>query len=237
MRNEIRIIHKLHFEICYKMDSVNQKIIKLWKDHRLHNRAPLLYPELKKDSLLFVGLNPSFSEQGLKRMLKEELGFSVISENLDSFFDFENFDDSKIEIFQQINKISKEKYAYFKKFREISSKTHLDWEHIDLFYVRETNQKAIEREINSSFYQNQINITLELIEFLNPKMIVIENAFASKILKEKLNLTWNDKIGTYSSQKKVPVFLSGMLTGQRALDIGSFDRLVWHLKLVKGYSS
>lgn len=29
---------------------------------------------------------------------------------------------------------------------------------------------------------------------------------------------------------KIPLFFSGMLTGQRALDNGSFERLKWHIK-------
>ena len=35
--------------------------------------------------------------------------------------------------------------------------------------------------------------------------------------------------------KKYPLLLSSMLTGQRALDLGSRERLVWHLKRVIGH--
>ena len=49
---------------------------------------------------------------------------------------------------------------------------------------------------------------------------------------------FDDTIGTYRiinnpDFKDTIVFFSGMLTGQRALDNGSFERLKWHLNKVK----
>jgi hypothetical protein len=32
--------------------------------------------------------------------------------------------------------------------------------------------------------------------------------------------------------KNVPIFFTSMLTGQRALDNGSYERLIWHMKFV-----
>jgi len=34
--------------------------------------------------------------------------------------------------------------------------------------------------------------------------------------------------------KNVPIFFTSMLTGQRALDNGSFERLIWHINFVLG---
>ena len=51
----------------------------------------------------------------------------------------------------------------------------------------------------------------------------------------KNKIIFDDKIGTYKitlNEKSVPVFFSSMLTGQRALDKGSFERLKWHVKNV-----
>ena len=33
-------------------------------------------------------------------------------------------------------------------------------------------------------------------------------------------------------EKRVPVFYSGMLSGAHAIDNGSYDRLIWHIKYV-----
>lgn len=34
------------------------------------------------------------------------------------------------------------------------------------------------------------------------------------------------------NDKRIPVFYSGMLSGAHAVDNGSFDRLIWHIKYV-----
>jgi len=42
---------------------------------------------------------------------------------------------------------------------------------------------------------------------------------------------WNDEYGTFFLEgTNIPFFFSSMFTGQRALDNGSFERLIWHIK-------
>ncbi|MCL5989185.1 MAG: hypothetical protein M1166_02505 [Candidatus Thermoplasmatota archaeon] len=96
---------------------------------------------------------------------------------------------------------------------------------------------------------------LGFIEYLNPKLIVVVNGFLSKKITEDtgsyfLNYNKSD-IQTASSMNKdfsfylsqgsnecyrilkinneYPLLLSAMLTGQRALDLGSRERLIWHI--------
>ena len=215
------------------MKSINENIIKLWEKDHNQKRSPNFYPDLKNNALLFIGLNPSFSEKGLKQILKDEQQYSHVLENIDTYFNFNTFEEDKIEVFKSIGLLAKAKYPYFKKFADISKELNIEWEHIDLLFERETNQKLIEKKITDSFCQEQIKLSIELISIIEPKIIVIENAFASKVLKKFLELKWNDKLGTYLTKSEIPVFLSGMLTGQRALDNGSYERLLWHLKSIK----
>ena len=43
---------------------INGKILKIWKEYPdKSERYPLLYPDLEKDSILFIGVNPSFSDK------------------------------------------------------------------------------------------------------------------------------------------------------------------------------
>lgn len=47
--------------------------------------------------------------------------------------------------------------------------------------------------------------------------------------------TFNSEIGTYEielNNEMVPIIFSGMLSGQRALDIGSLERLKWQSKMI-----
>jgi len=91
-----------------------------------------------------------------------------------------------------------------------------------------------------------------LFEFLitneeNYDFIKIKNKRNSILIpKNKLERIWLDFIseseafdkdfGTYKielNNKSTYVFFSGMLSGQRALDLDTFKRLEWHLKTVR----
>ncbi|MEY3784343.1 MAG: hypothetical protein RLZZ230_665 [Candidatus Parcubacteria bacterium] len=66
-------------------------------------------------------------------------------------------------------------------------------------------------------------------------MYVVSNAFGSQVVRDYLkeDLVWDKKKGFHcytGMEKKVPVFFTSMLSGQRALDRWSYERLVWHIK-------
>jgi hypothetical protein len=214
-----------------KMDKINQNIIDIWEKYKVSERVPLLYPDLKIQTILFVGLNPSFSRKGFKKILKDTQ-YDKELDSLDEFYSYKDFKKNKIKDYQNIEKYSREKHPYFKRFREISEFLNIDWEHVDLLLIRNTNQKDIEKliKLHKDFLNEQICLMIELIKLLNPKTVVIENAFASKLIQDKLKLDFNNNYGTYLIDKKIPVFYSGMLTGGRALDLGSLERLKWHIK-------
>jgi hypothetical protein len=73
---------------------------------------------------------------------------------------------------------------------------------------------------------------MEVIEESQPRGIVVVNAQASVLYKSNNHLAFDEHRGYYPQKlagRNVPVFLSGMLTGQRALDRFSFERLRWHI--------
>ena len=78
---------------------------------------------------------------------------------------------------------------------------------------------------------------------VHPKVIVIINAFASELVREyfKSDLSFDEAQGfhymTLSTGAKVPILFSSMLTGQRALDRWSYERLVWHIQQAVKLSS
>ena len=162
-------------------------------------------------SFLFIGINPSFSGN---------------LENKSHFYD--NEQDGKI-------------YSYFKKFQEISKRADTPWSHIDLLYLRETNQKKI-IEIFSNvngkeFIYKQLKLSKKIIEKSRPKIIVVSNSFARHLLHLDFQFEFDENIGTHKivehqTLASIPVFFTSMLTGQRALDLGSYERLIWHIKKV-----
>lgn len=151
---------------------------------------------------------------------------------------------------------------YFEKMKEIAQYCKTDWTHLDLFFIRETNQKLIEGLIYTDveFLNEQLKISFEIIERASPKLIIVSNALASEFfgkMKTKHHgfkkiwrgfdlfftddidsdkkSTFNSKIGTYGielNDKMVPIIFSGMLSGQRALDIGSLEKLKWQTKMI-----
>jgi hypothetical protein len=219
------------------MTEINDQIINLWKRYPITKRTPLLYPTLKSHTLLFIGLNPSFSERGFTKVLRGTK-YKDILNSLHGYFDFESIDKDKIETLTGIEQEFRNKHPYFKKCGDLSSSLKLEWEHIDLLVFRETNQKEVVKLIkgNAEFVEEQIKLALTIINNIMPEIMLIQNAYVSKLLQKRLDLKFMKNMGTYCykhMKSDIPVFLSGMLTGGRALDNGSYERLKWHMQYVK----
>lgn len=229
-----------HF--CVK-DYYSNAIIDLWKryDHLPelntpgceYRKSPLAPETIKKNTLLFVGINPAFNEGGTIPEEDIEIGFYTLDTQSDNHI------------------------PYFKKFKEVADYCNTEWDHLDLLFIRETNQKVIEemtynRPDGVNFISEQLNISFNILKQLEPKIIVVANAYATEFfgkMKSKhavFEKIWqgNDfnfeknldhEIGTYRiplNGKQVPIFFSGMLSGQRALDLGSLERLMWQVNWV-----
>lgn len=245
------------------MYKINKDIWKLWKQFtpvyenvECFKRKPLVFHKPPKTGcLLFIGFNPSYNLEGLAKISKKTILEikELYSINKDMLFDdveLTNF----IENERELSIVAEEKYPYFSKFKLLSKYIGLEYEHIDLFYMREVNQQSAtglvidsiqeERQKNgtmsykielSNFGDQQFKITKEVIEMANPKAIIVVNAMASRIISYMLK-TEVDLENGYSTStvmlKNVPIFYSSMLTGQRSLDNFSFERLQWHMSKV-----
>ncbi|SEO94117.1 hypothetical protein SAMN05444671_3949 [Flavobacterium sp. CF108] len=202
--------------ICFSSnDPLYSSIEVLQRGYAIHDR-------IKKGSILFLGINPSFSG------------------NPKSMSHFINIDENQ------------KNHPYFNRFKDISLKTKLSWTHYDLYFFRETRQnfilKLLKDAVGSDFLFKQLAVSKKVILDAQPKIIVVSNALSRHFLgfdknKEKNTGVWMDfdfvfdqEIGTYritnTELKNVPVFFTSMLTDQRALDNGSYERLIWHIKFV-----
>ena len=66
---------------------------------------------------------------------------------------------------------------------------------------------------------------------------MVNNTYARELLKDRLDSKFDEEIGTHRITGKnnlqgTPIFFTSMLTGQRALDLGSYERLIWQIKYV-----
>lgn len=166
-------------------------------------------------SILFIGINPSYSEKKTKEK--------------NSFF--------------YSNHQQEEVHPYFRKFQDISEKVKVDWSHLDLLYIRQTDQKKVQalfkNDIATEFLNKQLAISKEIIENCKPQVIIVSNAYARELFKDKCHFEtpFDENIGTHKIVNNnllegTAVFYTSMLTGQRALDNGSYKRLVWHIKKI-----
>lgn len=175
------------------------------------NEGFYVIDHIRKGAILFVGVNPSVLKGN--GGLKNQMG------------DFANI-------------------PYFEPFRNISDECGFDGEFsvADLFAIRCTTQKTLENLLEKdrsfeNFCKKQFELFLKIMRQAEPCVIVVCNAYASGWMKKTLKsdtLHFDDTIGTYrismEDMNNVPIFFSSMLSGQRALDIFSRERLVWQIK-------
>lgn len=223
------------------MIDINKVALSLWKNAppKFKRFLPLLYHrQHPRPSVIFMGLNPSFSDKGLRKVIKGEKHLSSFTNH---FFLSKNFNSKIKRTILEVEALAIQRHDYFSKFREIGREQVFKWNHVDLFFIRNTNQKAIEKEFknakNSVFFQNQMISSITYALGFKPKVIVVCNGFASAILKQRYcaMLQFDSRVGAYKfgNKKRSPyVIFSGMLTGGRALDNGSYASLKWHLNLI-----
>lgn len=205
----------------FNVEEIYKKEIEsIWNDTKFEtvpyiSRGYAVQRDIPFGSILFIGINPSFSEK--KTKVHESFFYS--------------------------NHQQEEVHQYFRKFQDIAEKTNLEWSHLDLLYIRQTDQKIVKSIFNDSigneFMQRQLKISTAIIEKSKPKVIVVSNAYARDLFLDecKIQTRFDDNIGTHRIVNNIhlestPIFFTSMLTGQRALDNGSYDRLVWHINFV-----
>lgn len=221
---------------------IEEPINKIWAKYEgLSSVSPLSVSEVPENGIIFIGINPSLGE--------------------DDRLKLEQVEDKKIEFYPSSADEIEKPRPYFKKFIKVHEEVGLPWGHIDLLYIRETQQSKIndmikdENSIHFIYEQTRVtrNVIDEIIEKANPKVFVVNNTLARGLLgryKTKdgifpnnipedqphwidYTFEWRDEYGTFFLEgTDIPFFFSSMFTGQRALDNGSFERLMWHIKYV-----
>ena len=214
------------------------------------------YPNWKK--VLKKEIPPEQNITQKLRDLREEIldysiGADKKNESIDNYCKFRKDEINKNDLTYLASSASdkNEGVQYFSKIRELAEEILMleksNWRHLDIFYYRETKQNRIKNliDINEDFFNRQMDITKRLILKLEPSMILVSNAFAGEkfrkmfaddsesfFVKYPINVTQGTHLIQIGNKKNVPLFFSGMLSGQRALDLGSYERLKWHMKAV-----
>ena len=200
------------------------------EDNLLDRGFVFEFDEGQKDiDILFVGINPSYTNG------KSETLF------------YGKKDVASISYFKPFNYI----IAELQKNRE--NATDLTWSHLDMLVFRETQQSFIKDQLLQTedgiqFIYKQLMISRQILEYLKPKIIVVSNTAARhffgrdkyEVQGKKLGVwmgydfEFDNNLGTdkiiNNQNINSHVFFTSMLSGQRALDNGSKQRLIWHIE-------
>lgn len=190
------------------MDLINYKedLDTIWQTNDKPSIASNGYAierNLAEGTVLFIGINPSYNKDTSIKYL---------------FYDFD--------------------HRYFQVSKDMADRLAVPYAHHDLYFVRCTDQRTVRDAIfrYPMFFRKQLDLTKRIIKEAKPKLIVVINADASRIFKTEFNLDGqiiDPETGAYYLPEEfdnIPVLFSGMLSGQRALDLGSRERLEWQIR-------
>lgn len=222
-------------------DNLNAEILRLWREHILPDEdgalAPLFYPDRPPSELLFVGLNPSFNIAETQARAPADI------DDVGEFYMWQNFAEDRMQPMRDIQHRFVEGpqiLYYFVPMRNIAEDIGMRWTHVDLYPLRRTNQHETVAYFRNrhDLRENLERLFRETICILRPKIIVVANAFAARRFRHLFanDLRFDEQVGYHrlSMDSKPAVFFSSMLTGQRALDAGSLERLRWHIRRAAG---
>ena len=215
---------------------IKDKINALWQEFGQEEYCqlpPYAMAEIPDNGLVFVGINPSLTDKVKERLLKRN--------------------DIRCEFHKLTYDVNID-YRYYKKFFDVAEKTGLNWGHVDILYNRETKQKKVSQllktERGKDFIYKQCMISKTVLDKIidddTPRIFVVNNTLTRELLGEYheekptrksthwigYDFIWDEALGTYT-YKNNTFFFTSMLTGQRALDKGSYKRLIWHINQVK----
>lgn len=205
------------------VEQVNHDVIELWRRQFIGDknvRMPLVYPTLnKKAELLFVGLNPSFGKHWPH--LKES---EIKDIDPEQAFLWENFVqgnrfNADLKTAAKEQELAKAKHRYFSLYRDIARDLEVRWEHVDLFFYRQTDQTDLKAVISdddtfrhlNDFGRRQLELSKQLICYFQPKVIVVANSAAGEIFESEFEVTFNkaqDRYLTRLNGTSVPTFLT-----------------------------
>lgn len=176
--------------------------------------------KLQKDGLLLVGINPSFDESFVGPCA------SVVRDSDNGGY----------------------QHPYFVKPKKLNEDIGIGrFSHVDMFSVRTRHQYVVQAIVNDpdsrEFVEEQLGLFRKIVNGASPRAIVVVNALASHLIRTRRALDaldYDEELGVAMykiGEKRVPVVYSGMLSGAHAIDNGSFDRLIWHIKYVLNMQS
>ena len=179
-------------------------------DSEIISRRPIFAADGVQDSILFVGVNPSFDPEDDNRFLENDDQQSLL---YGSFYG------------------RKDSPVYFKRLEMFAAELGKTYTHINLLYARENDRNKL-LETNPDFIREQLELTYETIVKINPKAVVFFTDFCKKLIFGPGRWTdqssFNPRSGSFIlNGTNIPIFFSEDVT---TLDADSVDSLIYRMK-------
>lgn len=159
-------------DIFFDLNSDNRigvALARIWSKYRglvpdeILARRPIFAADGVKDCILFVGINPSFSENDDNNFIENDDKKSLL------YGSFYQREDSP---------------QYFKNLEMFAARFGKSYTHMNLLYVRENDRNSV-LKMNPDFTREQLELTYETIVRLQPKMIVFFTDYCKKLIYGK----------------------------------------------------
>lgn len=203
-------------------------------------------PKCEHLRLLFIGLNPSFRESVLSKHWKACYGAGGPPYQAKNLQWLASRTDAQLDalepVLEQLDHYSRAHYRpYYGVLGDIANELGAStcWHALDVFPMRVTAQadlvQALPKGAPLPGTAGQLFDAFgSLLIWMRPQLVLVVNAFASRLLVAQLPLSRTGEGSRYawSQLPKTTFLLSGMLSGGRALDEFSRERLVAEARVV-----
>lgn len=215
--------------------TLNDKLLDIWERSFPDNASvlqPLYFDEMQKNSVLFVGMNPSFNEKVMNNILAEARPRS--DENAQRFFSWRGRGRTEESICIGEQRRSKLEYSYYKFHRLVLAETNIKWDQIDLYRYRASNQKNMLEVCNKNpeFKERSVDLFFDALKEINPKALIVLNAKVSEFLKNTVPWGGDCTHGHHWIEihgRVIPTIFSGQFSGH-SMAKPNRELLIWHTK-------
>ncbi|WP_018618331.1 hypothetical protein [Spirosoma luteum] len=174
------------------LEAIHHRLIDSWKRQAHTSLVPMIYPDFKPGSLLFIGINPSLGERDIVNVLKgtEFESFVPNRESVRPYFTFQpELIHGQVADWQAIQAYHRQRLRYFQRHRELAAAVGMPWEQLDLFQLRESAQvnlvTLLQENRTDEFFTEQLTLFYDLLALMAPRAIVVVNGKTGELLKKR----------------------------------------------------
>ncbi|KAB7726628.1 hypothetical protein F5984_23665 [Rudanella paleaurantiibacter] len=176
--------------VSARLEGWHHELVSLWKNQELSAIVPMIYPEPVPNSLLYVGINPSYNAQDIRNVLKrtDYANQFATDQAVDDFFRFDlGIVSERIPDLQAIQRLHHDKLPYFARHRKTADLLGMGWEQADLFQLRKSKQDEFTQLITQppyvGFAKEQLRLFFALLEIQQPRIIIAANGAVTKFFR------------------------------------------------------